>query len=299
MLINLGNIASPSHFRGVWASPAPRREAPRGRTTPRLPWNDWGKMLLACTCVTSHATYKKKAGRDGILTRSVSLIFAILTRSLKRRGSIWAAGGLISQSALVIPQQPPRDMREAGFLSLIPSPYAKRPEKRWLCTRRSPFCWEKRVAVEAFLLVMAPFRTEAVLTVLHRNDPPWPRLDLDSAVSNSPPRATRSCALCNDQILEMKVEWTSHAHAMKHGREAVIDRENERARTQWVPLILKRNLKLLLPGGSLAMVNPPVYAPVQLTFTWEYDHSQKIFTYRLESVVSSRPSKSFDQLAAL
>ena len=30
-------------------------------------------------------------------------------------------------------------------------------------------------------------------------DPPWPRLD--SAVSNSPPRA-RSCALCNDQMLK-------------------------------------------------------------------------------------------------
>ena len=56
-------IGSPSHFRGVWASPAPRREAPRGRTTPRLPVNDWGKVPLACTCVTSHATYKKKAGR--------------------------------------------------------------------------------------------------------------------------------------------------------------------------------------------------------------------------------------------
>ena len=97
------NIGSPSHFRGVWASPAPRREAPRGRTTPRLPVNDWGKVLLACTCVTSHATYKKKAGRDWILTRSVSLIFAILTRSLKRPGSIWAAGRLISQSAFVIP----------------------------------------------------------------------------------------------------------------------------------------------------------------------------------------------------
>ena len=44
------NIGSPSHLRGVWASPAPRREAPR---------NDWGNVLLACTCVTSHATYKK------------------------------------------------------------------------------------------------------------------------------------------------------------------------------------------------------------------------------------------------
>ena len=32
--------------------------------------------------------------------------------------------------------------------------------------------WKKRVAEEALLFVMAPFRTEAVLTVLHRNDPP-------------------------------------------------------------------------------------------------------------------------------
>ena len=38
-----------------------------------------------------------------LLTRSVSLIFAILTLSLKRQGSIPAAGGLISQSAFVNP----------------------------------------------------------------------------------------------------------------------------------------------------------------------------------------------------
>ena len=35
-------------------------EASRGRMTPRLPANDWGNELLACTCVTSHATCKKK-----------------------------------------------------------------------------------------------------------------------------------------------------------------------------------------------------------------------------------------------
>ena len=109
------------------------------------------------------------------------------------------------------------------------------------------FCWEKRVAVEALLLVMAPFRTEAVLTVLHRNDPPWPRLD--SAVSNSPPRATRSCALCNDQILEWSWKlnaWTSQMWPLTRYRS------RKRARTQWarLPLILKRNLKLLLRGGG-------------------------------------------------
>ena len=113
-------------------------------------------------------------------------------------------------------------------VSLIPSPYAKRPEKTngGSCTRRSSFCWEKRVAVEALLLVMAPFRTEAVLTVLHRNDPPWPRQD--SAVSNSPPRATWSCALCNDQILE---SWMNVACACDETR-TVIDRENVLARSE-------------------------------------------------------------------
>ena len=131
------DIGSPSHFRGVWASSAPRREAPRGRTTPRLPVNDWGNVLLACICVTSRATYKKKkAGTDGILTHSVSLIFAILTRSLKRPGSIWAAGGLISQSAFVIPWQPPRDVRERSL--------------HWyVCqSNRSSTCWENRKHVD-------------------------------------------------------------------------------------------------------------------------------------------------------
>ena len=94
---DIGSPIQASHFRGVWASPTPRREAQMGRTAPRLPWNDWGKVLLACTCVTSHATYKKKkAGTDWILTRSISLIFAILTRSLKRPGSIWAATGWLA-----------------------------------------------------------------------------------------------------------------------------------------------------------------------------------------------------------
>ena len=60
--------------------------------------------------------------------------------------------------------------------SLIPSPFqidAKRLEKQWLCTRRSSLCREKRVASEALLFVPALFRTETVLTVLHRNDRAW------------------------------------------------------------------------------------------------------------------------------
>ena len=66
----------------------------------------------------------------------------------------------------------------------------------------------------------------------------------------------------------LKVEWMSHAHAMKHGR----DRSRKRARTQWarermqmILNMLKRNLKLL--GGFISNGEPPppppppVYAP--------------------------------------
>ena len=122
---------------------------------------------------------------------------------------------------------------EAGFLSLIPSPYAKRPEKRWLCTRRSSFCREKRVAVEALLLVIAPFRTEAVLTILHRNDPHWPRLD--SAVSNSPgPELHRVHGLARSATITcLKVAWNLHERRMRmRWNTAGIDRENVLARSE-------------------------------------------------------------------
>ena len=109
------NIGSPSHFRGVWACPAPRREALRGRTTLRLPWNDWGKVLLACTCVTSHTTLKKSGYGLNPYPLGLFDLRHPYPLSLKRPGSIWAAGGLISQSAFVIPSQPPLDMREIHF----------------------------------------------------------------------------------------------------------------------------------------------------------------------------------------
>ena len=165
-------------------------------------------------------------------------------------------------------------LQESGFLSLISSRYAKRPEKRWLCTRRSSFCWEKRVAVEALLLVMAPFRTEAVLTVLHRNDPPWPRLD--SAVTRLPELhgLTRSATIRSLKVMAIDLRKSPDGWVLLNGWMNVICTCDETrswsiaksARTQWarMPLILKRNLKLL--GGSLATVNPPVYAPT-LTLT--------------------------------
>ena len=106
--------------------------------------------------------------------------------SLAKNTKTWAPRQCQGQA--ICPQQPnifltskdddvDQSWKQGSLTALISSPYAKRPEKRWLCTWRSSFCWEKRVAVEALLLVMAPFRTEDVLTVLHRNDPPWPRLD--------------------------------------------------------------------------------------------------------------------------
>ena len=113
------NIGSPGHFRGVWANPTLRREAPRGRMSPRLPINDWGNVLLTCTCVMSRATSKKKKKRAGIrcLPRPVSLIFVNIKETEPRGmdsypallesrglpGSVWAARGLISQSAFVFP----------------------------------------------------------------------------------------------------------------------------------------------------------------------------------------------------
>ena len=165
-----------------------------------------------------------------------------------------SAAGDLSAAAQHLPDVERRrcwSILEAGFLSLIPSPYAKRPEKRWLCTRRSSFCWEKRVSVEALLRVMAPFQTEAVLTVLHRHNPPWPRPD--SAVSNSPPRATRSCALCNDQILE---SWMNVACACDGTRLWSIAKKRARTQLARMPLILKRNLKV--PGGFIGNGEPPL-----------------------------------------
>ena len=202
----------------------------------------------------SQATKRTRRRTPWVSELSSRLLKSLLYEDLSSK--TMSAAGDLSAAAQHLPDVERRrcwSILEAGFLSLIPSPYAKRPEKRWLCTRRSSFCWEKRVAVEALLLVMAPFRTEAVLTVLHRNDPPWPRLDSVYVVSSSPPRATRNGLARSSTIRSLKVEWTSHAHAMKDAR----DRSRKRARTQWarMPLILKRNLKLL--GGFIGNGEPP------------------------------------------
>ena len=166
---------------------------------------------------SSHAVNERTffSSAKGVTLRESPLSLAKNTNTWAPRQCQWRA---------ICPQQPnffltltdddvDQSWKQGSFHWFLPGPYAKRPEKRWLCTRRCSFCWEKRVAVEDLLLVMAPFRTEAVLTVLHRNDPPWPRPD--SAVSNSPPRATRSCVLCNDQILE---SWMNVACACDETR---------------------------------------------------------------------------------
>ena len=126
----------------------------------------------------SQATKRARRRTPWMSELSSRLLKSLLYEDLSSK--TMSAAGDLSAAAQHLPDVERRrcwSILEAGCLSLIPSPYAKRPEKRWLCTRCSSFCWEKRVAVEALLLVMGPFRTEAVLTVLHRNDPPWPRLD--------------------------------------------------------------------------------------------------------------------------
>ena len=53
-------------------------------------------------------------------------------------------------------------------------------------TLRTPLATCLPLHVEALLLVLAPLRTKAVLTVLHRNDPPWPHLDCCSQPTRFP-----------------------------------------------------------------------------------------------------------------
>ena len=160
--------------------------------------------------------------------------------------------------------------KQGSFHWFLPRTPLKRPEKRWLYTRRSSFCWEKRVAVEALLLIMAPFRTEAVLTVLHRNDPPWPRPDRQSvtrlfASPDPRARATRSCALCNDQILEswMIVACMMRAHAMKHGRSIAIAKSKTCSRAVSAhAYAVEFETKLETSRGvHWQRWTPPVYAP--------------------------------------
>ena len=64
-----------------------------------------------------------------------------------------SAAGDLSAAAQHLPDVERRrywSILEAGFLSLIPFPYAKRLEKRWLCTRRSSFCWRKEWPLKLF-----------------------------------------------------------------------------------------------------------------------------------------------------
>ena len=193
-----------------------------------------------------------------------------------------AAGDHLSAAAQHLPDIERRrcwSILEAGFLSVkfhwfLPRMPSDQKNERWLCTRRSSFYWEKRVAVEALLLVMAPFRTEAVLTVLHRNDPPWPRPD--SAVRTRLPvlhGLARSAT-----IRSLKIEWTSRMRCAcddKGGVEKKIatatkketffvavaifffstppwwnmDRDRSRARTQWARISVDFETKLETSRG--------------------------------------------------
>ena len=109
-------------------------------------------------------------------------------------------------------------------------PVCQATRKRWLCTRRSSFCWEKERLLKLFSSPWRPFEQKLCslfCTEMIRPDRARPRPD--SALGNSPPRATRSCALCNDQILE---SWMNVACVCDAWNTAVIDRENVLARSE-------------------------------------------------------------------
>ena len=84
-----------------------------------------------------------------------------------------SAAGNLSAAAQYFPDVERRRCRsilEAGFLSLIPSrPRMPRDQKNGGSALDAP---RFAVAVEALLPVLAPLRTKAVLTLLHRKDPP-------------------------------------------------------------------------------------------------------------------------------
>ena len=125
----------------------------------------------------------------------------------------------------------------SGFLSLIPSPYAKRAEKRWLCTRRSSFCWEKKCPLKLFssswrLLeqkLRSPFCTQMI-----RPDRAW--------TAQSVTRLPELHGLARSAtIRSLKVEWTSHA---------VIDRKNVLARASAHAVDFETKLETSRGGGG-------------------------------------------------
>ena len=160
------------------------------------------------------------------------------------------------QRRAICPQQPNIERRrcwsivEAGFLSLIPSPYAKRSEKGGSALDAPRFAgrkngrWSSSPRHGAF----------SNRSCAHRFAPKWSAL-------TAPRQHTRLLAFPSNTVLRAMQrsdpwklnERRMRIRCMKHGR----DRLRKSARTQWarMPLILKRDLKLL--GGFIGNGEPP------------------------------------------
>ena len=238
--------------------------------------NLWASVLLVC--------YIK-----GITHRESPLSLAKITKTCSSQ-TISAAGNLsaATQHLPDVERRRCRSILEAGFLSLIPSPFqidAKRRERVTVALHSTLLVSQGEKgglwSASPRHSVMKIFRVSllkdwsgtsnsngnchvcvcvcvCVVCVCVRVCSPfctemscsfWPRVSrIDSHWLAS--GLARSATIRCLHVETMKVEWTSLA--MKHGW----DRSRKRARTQWarMPLILKRILKLL--GGSLATVTP-------------------------------------------
>ena len=168
-----------------------------------------------------------------------------------------SAAGDLSAAAQHLPDIERRrcwSILEAGFLSVkfhwfLPRMPSDQKNERWLCTRRSSFYWKKRV--------MAPFRTEAVLTVCTEMIRP-DRAQTAQSVSRLPPCYTVLHALQRSDPWKLNERCMS----MRWNMDMDHDRSRKRAHTQWarMPLILKRNLKLL--GGFIGNGELPPPPPL-------------------------------------
>ena len=70
---------------------------------PRFPVNDWGNMLLACTCVKSRARLTKKAGRN-LMPTPLGLLIFVNIKETEPRGmdsypALLKSGGVFEQPA--------------------------------------------------------------------------------------------------------------------------------------------------------------------------------------------------------
>ena len=199
-------------------------------------------------CRTMNSERPFFSSAKGVTLRESPSSLAKITKTCSSQ-TISAAGDL-SAAAQHLPDVQRRRCRstlEAGFLSLIPSPFqtdAERWEKRWLCTRHSSFHGEKRVASKALLLVKAPWRffvcryskievtgnvefeqklCSPVCTEMNCSDRVWAA----PTVSDSPPPPSYTvlyCALslCDDRMLAC---WKLNEPRMRWNT-AGIDREN-------------------------------------------------------------------------